>query len=162
MNTSQSFLLGTIAGAGLMYLLDPDRGTRRRALVRDQIVHGAHELGDRGEAVGSRARDLRNRAYGAAAEARARLRREPVDDVVLHARVRAGMGRVASNPGAIEVTAEGGRVTLAGPVLEEEANDLLECVEGVPGVREVVNRLEARSAPDEAPALQGVSTSQPD
>src|SRR4051812_35769009 len=30
-------------GAGLMYFLDPDRGRRRRALVRDQFIHALHE-----------------------------------------------------------------------------------------------------------------------
>ena len=41
-------LLGGIGiGAALMYLLDPDRGRRRRALVRDKAVHFARVSGDR-------------------------------------------------------------------------------------------------------------------
>lgn len=35
-----SLLGGAGLGAGLMYLLDPDGGRRRRALVRDKAVHG--------------------------------------------------------------------------------------------------------------------------
>jgi hypothetical protein len=33
-------------GAGLMYFLDPDRGRRRRTLVRDQMAHADNVLGD--------------------------------------------------------------------------------------------------------------------
>ena len=61
-------LLGGVAlGAGLMYLLDPDGGRRRRALVRDQAVHLGHETQDM---VEGKAKDLSNRAQGVVAEAR--------------------------------------------------------------------------------------------
>jgi hypothetical protein len=56
-------LAGVGAGAGLMYLLDPQQGRRRRALVRDQAVRLAHEAQDTAEVVG---RDMRNRARGLA------------------------------------------------------------------------------------------------
>jgi hypothetical protein len=46
-----------------MYLLDPQMGRRRRALIRDQADHFAHEAQD---AAGVVARDLRNRAQGLA------------------------------------------------------------------------------------------------
>jgi len=54
------------AGALTMYFLDPEQGRRRRALVRDQLVH--YRTVARREAVGH-AKDLRNRAQGVAAEA---------------------------------------------------------------------------------------------
>ena len=41
-----SVLVGAGAGAGLMYLLDPDLGNRRRALMRDQLVRAGHVTGD--------------------------------------------------------------------------------------------------------------------
>ncbi|OGA74427.1 MAG: hypothetical protein A3G81_14405 [Betaproteobacteria bacterium RIFCSPLOWO2_12_FULL_65_14] len=50
-----------------MYLLDPEQGRRRRALLRDQLVHAKRVLSER---AGSKARDLSNRAQGLAAEAR--------------------------------------------------------------------------------------------
>lgn len=54
-------------GALAMYLLDPQQGRRRRALVRDQWTHAKRVVRER--AAGT-ARDLSNRAYGAAMEAR--------------------------------------------------------------------------------------------
>ncbi|HEX8096397.1 MAG TPA: hypothetical protein VF507_00115 [Pyrinomonadaceae bacterium] len=60
-------LLGGIGiGAALMYLLDPEQGGRRRALLRDKLVSVSNQLGD---AVGSTARDLTNRAQGVISEA---------------------------------------------------------------------------------------------
>lgn len=144
MNNQESFFLGIVAGAGLMYLLDPARGARRRGLIRDQLVHGAHEVADLGEGVGSRARHLRNRAQGTLAETRARLREEEVEDPVLEARVRSELGRLVSNPGDIQVSAEQGSVTLSGSVPTGEMDDLLAGVEAVRGVRKVVDRLETR------------------
>lgn len=54
-------------GVAAMYLLDPERGRRRRALLRDQVAHARRVLSER---AGSKARDLSNRAHGLAAEAR--------------------------------------------------------------------------------------------
>jgi len=59
MNQACAFLAGVGAGAGLMYILDPDMGRRRRALARDQAAHLAHEAQDAAEVV---ARDKTNRA----------------------------------------------------------------------------------------------------
>ena len=55
-------LCGIGFGAALMYLFDPDRGRGRRARLGDQLTSKVNHLG---EAVGSKARDLRNRAQGA-------------------------------------------------------------------------------------------------
>jgi uncharacterized membrane protein len=139
-------------GAGLMYFLDPDRGARRRAMVRDKVVHGLHKTEDAAETTG---RDLRNRAQGLAAEVRGRFDREDVDDDVLVARVRAELGRVVSHPSSIAVTATAGRVTLSGPVLASEASSLLSRVRAVRGVHDVVDQLEVHERTDDVPGLQG-------
>jgi uncharacterized membrane protein len=139
-------------GAGLMYLLDPDRGRRRRALLRDQAVHAWHKTGD---ALSVTAEDLTNRARGLAAETGARLRREDVTDDVLAERVRSKIGRVVSHPRAMEVAVDQGRVTLTGLILADEVDDLLASVASVRGVTDVENRLEAHPTADGIPALQG-------
>ena len=139
-------------GAALMYFLDPERGRRRRHMVRDQLVHAGRVAGD---AVGTTSRDLRNRARGTAAAARARVTSDEPDDVVLAARVRSVLGRSVSHPSAITVSAEQGRVTLAGPVLEREVRRVLSAVRAVRGVHHVENRLDAHESAEHVPALQG-------
>jgi hypothetical protein len=98
-------LLGSVGvgaglGAGLMYLLDPEEGGRRRALVRGKAVHSLR-LG--GQAALRTSRDLGNRTKGLVAEAGSRLRRheEEVDDRILRDRVRSKLGRAVSHPSAI-------------------------------------------------------------
>jgi uncharacterized membrane protein len=145
---------GILAGAGLMYLLDPERGRRRRALLRDKFVRALDAAADAAETT---RRDLGNRVRGLFAKARSLVTREPtrVSDEVLAERVRSKIGRVVSHPGAIEVTARKGRVTLSGPILADEADDLISYVEKIPGVKAVENRLEVHKSADGVPELQG-------
>jgi hypothetical protein len=109
-------VLGVGLGAGLMFLLDPASGRRRRARLRDRSLA------------------LRERA----------------DGPTLEARVRHRLVRVASNPAAIVVAAEGSRVTLRGTVPPHELDDVLDEVSSVQGVREVHNLLQVQlgGAPD--------------
>ena len=63
MDRTVAFLAGASFGAGLMFMLDPQQGRRRRALARDQAVRLAHDAED---AAGVVDRDMRNRARGLA------------------------------------------------------------------------------------------------
>ena len=146
MNKGTSLVFGIAIGAGLMYLFDPDRGRRRRALLRDQVVHGAHEVEDLGGGVASRARHLRNRARGAVHEPRSRLTRHEVDDRILEARVRAELGRLVPDASAVAVSSEHGRVTLRGHAAADDFSHIVDGVQNVPGVHDVINRLEARES----------------
>ncbi|HKH90537.1 MAG TPA: SRPBCC family protein [Gemmatimonadaceae bacterium] len=150
-NDLLSHLAAVGLGATAMYFLDPQRGRRRRHLMRDKFVHAAKEA--RG-AVGSTSRDLQNRAGGLVAVAR-QLRRDRTDDEVLVERVRAALGRSVSHPGAIDVSAAQGRVTLRGQVLAGEADDLVASVARVRGTRDVVDDLERHELAGDVPALQG-------
>ncbi|HEX9109182.1 MAG TPA: BON domain-containing protein [Longimicrobiales bacterium] len=147
----EGFVAGLAVGAGLMFLLDPGAGRRRRALIRDKVVRAGHEISDSSGEMRTR---VRNRVKGIVAETRGRFSTQDVDDSVLEARVRSSMGRVLSNPGAIAVLAEGGRVTISGPVLAAEVDGLLSCVKSVPGVQEVHSQLAVRPSPDNVPGLQ--------
>ena len=149
MNKGLTFGVGLGLGTGLMYLLDPDRGRRRRALLRDKGAWAARKTGD---CLRVTARDLRNRTQGIT---HLHFSSEPVDDRKVAERVRSKLGRVVSHPSAIQVDAQNGAVTLSGPILVEEMPELLSCVNGVRGVNQVINNLEAHEQPDNHPALQG-------
>jgi hypothetical protein len=152
-NTTAKIVAGSGIGAALMFLLDPAKGSRRRALARDQAVR----LAGRGRTVIEKAgRDLANRATGAVAATKSRFRKSEVDDSVLEARVRTHLGRSVSHPGSIDVTVEDGAVTLRGLVLRDETDDLLKEISSVPGVRRVRNELEVHDQPGDVPGLQGI------
>lgn len=53
--------LGGAVGAGLMYMLDPQMGRRRRALLRDKSISVTRQTV---AVVDKTSRDLRNRAHG--------------------------------------------------------------------------------------------------
>jgi hypothetical protein len=142
------FAAGFGVGTLVMYLLDPDRGNRRRALVRDQLVHAGNVTTHR---VRTTAADLRNRSRGVGATVGSRLKKDDgISDQKLEARVRSEMGHAISNPSAISVSAEDHAITLAGPVLRDELDHLLSAVGRVRGVREVRNRLQVAEAAGEA------------
>jgi len=147
-------LLGAGIGAGVMLLLDPERGRRRRAIARDRLTAVGRGAG---RVAGGVARDLMNRVRGAMAEARARVEERggaPSDDVLV-ARVRARLGTVVSHPRAVTVRADRGRVVLDGPILADELEPTLAAARAVRGVWEVESRLQPHAADEHVPALQG-------
>ncbi len=139
-----TLLAGAGIGGALMFFLDPRGGARRRALVRDRT---GRALRTGREELHQEVEDARNRISGAVAEARGRMRRKPVDDDQLVARVRAELGHYVDRTGAIEVAADRGTVTLRGEVSTEELDDVLDAVRGVPGVKRVENQLDVRGTP---------------
>lgn len=154
MHKGLAFGTGLGIGTGLMFLLDPDQGKRRRALLRDKCYSAARKTS---EGMGVTARDLRNRTQGMISEVQSRFSAESVDDAVLVDRVRAKLGRIVSHPRAIDVSVQNGRAVLSGPVLTEEVPELLACTRRVNGVKEVVDSLEPHQESDNHPALQGGS-----
>ncbi len=152
MNKGLTFGAGLGLGSGIMFLLDPDRGKRRRALLRDKCVSAARKTGEGMEVT---ARDLRNRTHGIITDLQSRFSSATPDDSVLVDRVRSKLGRVVSHPKAIEINATNGNVTLSGPILTHEVDALLSAVDCVPGVNEITNNLETHEQSENHPALQG-------
>jgi uncharacterized membrane protein len=120
--------------------------------MRDRLLSIAIHL-DRG--LGAAARDLTHRGEGLIALLRSSVHRAPVSDEILGERVRARIGRVVSHPGAIRVSAAGGRITLSGLVLAHEYGALLRAVRSVRGVRGVQDELSVRKSAAGISALQG-------
>lgn len=140
-----SLASGAAAGAGLMYLLDPVAGRRRRVLMRDQMIRSARKSG---AAIDVASRDLMNRVRGLLAETRSHFTdrgREPVLDDVLVARARAKLGRYVRHPRLVEITASRGLVTLRGAVHPDEMNPLIRSVGSLPGVTHIDNQLSAQT-----------------
>jgi uncharacterized membrane protein len=149
---NDGMLLGVGLGAGLMYLFDPERGRRRRALLRDRLTSTGHHAAHQ---VNVTARDIGHRAAGLIAETRHEFMTEHPSDRVVAERVRSRIGRAVSHPHAIQVDVSGGRVTLSGPILAREVDDLLACVSTVRGVAGVESRLDVHEQPGRLSALQG-------
>jgi uncharacterized membrane protein/osmotically-inducible protein OsmY len=144
---------GAALGAVAMYILDPQKGRRRRAVARDKVIH----LVDKADRmINVATRDFSSRLQGVQARLRQRLKREKAsDDAVLASRVRARLGRAVSHSHAIGVTALHGQITLSGPVLASEKAQLLDAVRAVPGVAEIDDKLDVHERPDHISSLQG-------
>jgi len=145
-------IAGIGVGAGCMYLMDPDRGRSRRAVLRGKSSGVYREVRD---SMDRATTDLTNRAQGMVASLKSMVQNEPVGDDQLVARVRARLGRLVSHPHAIEVTAHHGRITLSGDVLEEEAGRLVAGVGSVRGVSSITDHLLRHREASNIPSLQG-------
>jgi len=140
------------AGALSMYFLDPHRGRRRRAELRDSWIHSIREIE---KFTGRFGRDLANRTSGVMAEAQHFFRHEPPTDYVLEQRVHTALGGVVSNPRSVEVSAKAGSVFLSGWIMAEEADDVDKAVASVEGVKDFTSYLHMTERPEHIPALQG-------
>jgi uncharacterized membrane protein len=140
------------AGALTMYFLDPQRGKRRRAELKDALVHSGHRVQKFADRFG---RDFTHRFEGTVAEAKSLFREERVPDEILEQRVRSALGRTVSHPHAIDVKCKDGSVTLSGWILADELQDLEKAVQAVKGTQELATLLHATDQPEHISELQG-------
>jgi len=154
MNKPMNLAAGLALGATVMYLLDPNKGKRRRAVFRDRMNHLVHQTE---KSIDVSSRDLTHRVQGIVAQTRGMLphREHHVSDDLIEKRVRSKIGRVVSHPHAIGVCSQNGEVTLSGLILTHEVAPLISTILGVPGVAGIQNRLEAHPHPENIPSLQG-------
>jgi uncharacterized membrane protein/osmotically-inducible protein OsmY len=146
-----SFPGGVLLGAGLMYFLDPIRGRKRRARINDAVSRAQRHERD---LIAKASRDARHRAQGLVERAKHHPSADAPDQVI-ESRVRACLGRAVSHPGALDLVVHDGRVILRGPVFTHEADFVMRAVRNVPGVREVVDRMERHVTAGSIPSLQG-------
>src|SRR5262245_56913441 len=141
-----ALLTGLGIGAALMYLLDPDRGARRRSLIRDKAARASRMTG---RELVERAHDVKNRAQGRVAELRGRLSAgDSLDDDQLVARVRAELGHRVDRARSVEIAAHNGEITIRGQAPPDGVDDIVAAIRGVRGVKEVNNELVVRSSSD--------------
>lgn len=154
MNKPMNLITGLTLGATVMYLLDPNKGKRRRAVLRDRMNHLVHQTE---KSIDVSGRDLTHRVQGIVAQTRGILphREHHVSDDIIEKRVRSKIGRVVSHPHAIGVCSQSGEVTLSGLILTHEVAPLISTIFNVPGVVGIQNRLEAHPHPENIPSLQG-------
>ncbi|HET6906371.1 MAG TPA: BON domain-containing protein [Rhodanobacteraceae bacterium] len=132
------------AGAFAMYMLDPQTGRRRRALVRDKAVAAGH---DARRLARSASRHTADHLRGATAEMRSQMRGAHPDDRQLHERIRSELGRLVGQPGQVQVDVSNGHVTLTGSATPSEREKLVAAISSIPGVEHVANHLSAGSGP---------------
>jgi osmotically-inducible protein OsmY len=138
MGTALKFAIAFGAGAAAMYFLEPMINRRRREMAHDRSVADSLEARHFG---GARARHVADRVQGAAAEARARTRGEPVDDERLHARIMSKLGHLVDHPGEVHVEVLDGCAMLSGRVRTSELPGLIAGISAIPGVVDVRSRL---------------------
>lgn len=151
---SASLITGMVIGAAAMYILDPDRGNRRRALARDKVVRGARELRMH---ANKQARNAWNHVTGSIAEARSTMHDKMADiaDDVLEERVRAQIGHVVSHPGALDVEVHDGCAVISGPVLSDEIEKIEARLNETRGLWNWKLNVEPHESAENIPALQG-------
>lgn len=143
------YLIAGALGLAAMYFLDPDRGKRRRALVRDRTagtIRRATTMTERTQ------RKVVSDAYGVGRKMShhpGMTQEEPPNDATLAQKVMSELFRDQRIPkGSINVNAENGVVQIRGQV--EHPEEILE-IEGrvrrVPGVLDVENLLHLPGTP---------------
>ncbi|MPZ13144.1 MAG: BON domain-containing protein [Chloroflexi bacterium] len=143
-----SLLAAGVIGAGLAYLLDPDHGRRRRAIVRDRLTaaarRGARQSGRWGRYTASTVS-----GWSLKAARLGRVETEPVNDLTLSHRVESELFRDSRVPkGQINVNAEQGVIVLRGALdRPEQIRGVEERVRRVLGVVDVDNQLHLINTP---------------
>jgi hypothetical protein len=139
--------LGALAGAVTLYLLDPDRGRRRRNMLRDR---GAAMARRAGRGTGRGARLVGSYMVGKVeALKHGGENGDMPNDAALAKKVESELFRDASIPkGSIDVNAEHGIVVLRGEVSDPELRERVEvAARRLPGVWEVRNLLHLPGEP---------------
>lgn len=141
-------LLGSLAGAVLMYFLDPDRGNRRRKMAAQQLVglshHSTNQLVRTGRVTNARLYALRQHLT----HLKPALKPTPNDETLTQ-RVRSQVLRdPALHHHRININTEQGLVVLRGEVdRPEQMRHLEQAVRHIPGVRGVENLLHLPNTP---------------
>jgi osmotically-inducible protein OsmY len=144
MSHISSFLLGAIAGAGAVYVFDPESGATRRKLAMDRVRKTGTTAQD---AVAGKLDLATDRAMGTIADALPDDK--PENDQTLVSKIRSEvLGAAEYRAYTINVDAADGAVALRGLVDSTAHRDAIaEAVEKVTGVESVENLLHLPGEP---------------
>lgn len=131
-----AWLGGAALGAGLMYLLDSEKGSGRRASLRHLAASAA-----------ARIRQSKPEKAVPRSGVFSVVRPRPVPDWVLAERARLEIWRAVAHPESVQVSARDGRLTLWGPVLAREPEALRDKLAKLPGLRRLELQLTVRQEP---------------
>jgi hyperosmotically inducible periplasmic protein len=145
------FLAG-LAGAFMMFFMDPQTGNRRRALLRDKAVKLKNKTSEYTEVIAER---TGNKAKGTAAELSKRLQQDDYTDQNLVEQIRSELVHYVSHPDAVFISSDKGKVSLSGRILTAELPSLLERIRAMNGVHRVDNALVAYDNAEDISNFQG-------
>jgi hypothetical protein len=133
-----AILAGVGTGAALMYLFDPQQGSRRRSAIRERAVSAGQTIGDRSRSAWS---TIRDRSSGLYDRAHGLVRSEPLADDTLSSRIRSKLDRLTSHSQSIDVSVNQGKVLLSGSALASEIDRLVRKIGRIRGVQAVEHQL---------------------
>jgi osmotically-inducible protein OsmY len=142
MKSFLSFAAGAAAGAAAAHFLDPDSGSRRRAVARDKALSQAKQGAS---TVQAQVKHAAGRAKGTAAQAAPTpTRLQDADDVTLARKVESEIFRDADAPkGDVSVDVQAGVAYLRGTVSDvswiERFGEAARQVEGITGVKNLLH-----------------------
>ena len=130
-----SFAGGAAIGAGLMYILDPNRGRSRRAKLREKGIRAVHVAQ---REANKQLRNAGNHILGGVRELKSFVvnRTVEIPEDILIDRVRAQLGRDIRHMRMLDFSVEDGCVIVAGPVLRGEADKIRNRLRKIRGVRD--------------------------
>ncbi len=140
-STVVSAVTALAAGVGLMYLLDPTDGPRRRNTLLGKATRCLNETGDFFRRTG---RHLSNRSRGMAHQTGSMFQRDQATDRQVSERIRSRIGHLQQQS-TVHVVVMDGRATLTGQCTADDVQPLLTTVQATPGVASIVNLLNVRN-----------------
>lgn len=151
MGKISAWLMGIGLGAGLMYYMDPQMGNQRKSKVRNQMLRLQNQADD---AVETAVHDTRNRVKGLLSRGIEIVSDEALPDAVLEQRARARLGFLTRAPGALQLQVDQGELTIDGDILAEDAEELVNALGRLRGIRAVRNNLRLHADDSDLPMLQ--------
>lgn len=137
---SELFFLG--AGLGLMYVLDPTSGSRRRGRISDRLLHWRVRIRSRLERSAYYQRHLERRTRTIFGDEREVHLGD--FDAGLRARIHDELRTLVRMPESLDLSVDRGVVTLSGWVEVSEHQPLIETIELLPGVNGIRDHLHLR------------------